>query len=159
MAGNPPNSRRPPAPAWVGHADSVGSDFLGSANCALILTYVPAAFTATQVGFFVGVQSGNMRLGFYDAAKVRLYQEPSFAIPAGGVQRKTLTTPVDLPEGPLYLAVQLDNGVAKLATIINAGPIVTFYFANTYAAGLPATLPALTDGSDAPALTAIATGF
>ncbi len=156
MPGNPPNSRRPPAPAWVGNAIGQGSDFLGLTNCALVLTYVPVAFTATAMGFFVGVQSGNMLLGFYDAAKTRLYQEASFLVPAGGVQRKTLTSPVALPEGPLYLAIQVSDNVSKFATVISAAPATGFFFANTFGNGLPATLPALTDNSDRVALVAIA---
>ncbi len=156
MAGNPPNSRRPPAPAWVGSNDLEASDFMGAA-VMLVLTWVPVSFTATKMSFVVGVSSGNMQLGIYDAAGARLYQEASFAMPAAGGRSKTLTTPVSLPEGPLYLAMQnSDGGVAKMWMNPAQPPGVAFEFANVYANGLPATLPALTDGSNRLALIAYA---
>jgi len=150
----------PPAPAWVG-ADTAGTgDFLGNTNALGILTWVPVSFTAVQMGFRVITQLGNMILGIYDANRARLYQEPSFLVPAAGPKRKTLTTPVLLPAGPLYLFIQVDDAGSQFAASFNTPAGQAFVFANTYADGLPAMLPAtLADNDDAPSLIAIREGF
>ena len=159
MPGTPSSSRSAGlvAPAWVGTADSGLLDVgQGAGNAIGILAYNPVAFTVTQIGFRVGVQAGNMILGVYDAAGARLYQEASFAVPASGAQRRTLTASFSLPAGPFYIFVQGNNAALSFAMSAGTAAGAAFFFANIFTNGMPANLPALTETDDLMALTAIA---
>jgi hypothetical protein len=131
------------APPFLGIMGSAAS-VLGNTDVYLTKVWVPVSFTVNSIAFRVNVQNGNMQVGIYSSAGSELYDSGSFAVPATGARAHTTSVPVGLSPGWVYTAIQTSSATAQFP-IMSGGIGVGFSFANTFANGLPSSLPALSD--------------
>jgi len=130
-------------PAWNVQAN--GSVVFDAANAARFMAFtVDAPVLASTAYFRVAVASGNMDVGIYSDAGVRLGSTGSFAVPAASSSSsKAMTAAVVLVPGVRYwAAIACDNTTASFGAQANiTNPTVPGYvYNNRVAASMP--LPA-----------------
>lgn len=136
------SANAPPSGGGFGYPASVPLA-TGSTNAFASLIYVSTAYTTTSVGWQCAVSSGNLQLALYDAGGTRRAVKTSFASPGTGQRSAAWGASFAMVEGWYYMVVQVDNGTIQLGAGNNNPQGLGWTFANTYASGLPASLPAL----------------
>lgn len=116
---------------------------IGSTNCFGLLLFVPVNYTTTSVGWQCQVSSGNLQFALYNSGGSRIAVKTSFASPGTNQRSVAWGASAALTIGWYYVFVQVDNSTIQLGGFNNAAAGLAFTFANTYASGMPLTLPAI----------------
>jgi hypothetical protein len=123
------------------------------ANTAYLIPIpnVTIPVSVTRLSFYVDTQSGNMDLGIYysddEATFTRLFSQGSFAVPAAGVQVKTIAAQTLTPVAGRrwYYGIAADNATARFyganPPTVNNFPVGAYLKATSFV--LPASLTAM----------------
>jgi len=139
--------------APVGIYPTYGGSVVQTANintanrCVYVPVQVLQGVKATGVKYVVGVQSGNMSVGLYDASGARLATSGAVAVPAAGVASTAFTTAVYLTPGIYYLAISCDNITATFGQAQTgvAAPTAARYQAAAHPCPSPAAFAGTTN--------------
>jgi hypothetical protein len=137
-----------PADLWIGPGDprAAAGPVAAAANVAYLGAFqVHRRKTVTAVRLRIGAASGNIDVGIYDNAGVRLGSSGSVACPAAAVNATVaLTAPVTLEPGKRYFAAYAqDNAVATQAVMSGiSGPFTGAHPSHSGQAAASFPLPA-----------------
>ncbi len=129
----------PPNPTWAGvfSPDNAGHTWQ-TANAAILHPFeLYAASTMVGISINIGVSSGNLDVGIYNAAGTRLCSSGATASPGTGWRTINFSSPTSIPAGRHWLAVAVNNTTFNI-TVHNGMAYVQRIVATSYP--LPASI-------------------